>query len=214
MTETPRERRAARTRQAILDAAIDIIRREGLEKFSLRKVARHIDYSPAGLYEYFGSVDEMLAAVCRYSDERMVAYLRRVPDDLPTDEMIVEGLMAYIAYARENPNLFVLNFTRVTNGITPEPQPLPDSIAQFDPEDTFRVLYGYVTRAAQAGLIVVADDADQVQIAYTLWAHAHGMAMIQAAYLPQAAFDYTEANRQGLWALVRGLHPDANNPVP
>ena len=59
MTEalTPRQRRHLRTKDAILDAARQIIATEGAEKLSMRAIAKRIDYSPAGLYEYFGSKD-------------------------------------------------------------------------------------------------------------------------------------------------------------
>ncbi|MCB0074139.1 MAG: helix-turn-helix transcriptional regulator, partial [Caldilineaceae bacterium] len=53
MTEelTTRERRALRTREAILDAARQIISRQGADALSMRAIAKAIDYSPAGLYE-------------------------------------------------------------------------------------------------------------------------------------------------------------------
>lgn len=54
-TLTPRERRAQRTRDAILEAARGIISKKGVEALSIRSIADAIDYSPAGLYEYFGS---------------------------------------------------------------------------------------------------------------------------------------------------------------
>jgi ACR3 family arsenite transporter len=50
---SPRIRRHQRTQQAILDAARAIISREGVGELSMRAIAERIDYSPAGLYEYF-----------------------------------------------------------------------------------------------------------------------------------------------------------------
>ena len=72
---TPRERRAERTRKAILDTAMQLIVEKGPDKLSLREVARRIDYSPAGLYEYFGSKDELVEAACSEADRRLGLYL-------------------------------------------------------------------------------------------------------------------------------------------
>ncbi|MCB0105373.1 MAG: TetR family transcriptional regulator, partial [Caldilineaceae bacterium] len=47
-TLTPRERRALRTREAILDAARKIISKDGVDGLSMRNIADAIDYSPAG----------------------------------------------------------------------------------------------------------------------------------------------------------------------
>ncbi|NJN55580.1 MAG: helix-turn-helix transcriptional regulator, partial [Anaerolineae bacterium] len=55
---TPRERRHLRTKDAILDAARLIIKEQGADALSIRAIAEQIDYSPAGLYEYFGSKEE------------------------------------------------------------------------------------------------------------------------------------------------------------
>ena len=59
----PRTKRHLRTKQAILDAARQIIAEEGPAALSMRALADRIDYSAAGLYEYFGSKEEIIAAV-------------------------------------------------------------------------------------------------------------------------------------------------------
>ena len=66
---TPRERRAQRTRDAILEAARQIIGKDGIDGLSTRGIADAIDYSPAGLYEYFGSKEEIIA---KYMSEWIV----------------------------------------------------------------------------------------------------------------------------------------------
>ena len=59
---TPRERRYARTRQEILDAAMELVQEKGPDKLSMRELARRVDYSPAGLYEYYENKDEIIVA--------------------------------------------------------------------------------------------------------------------------------------------------------
>ncbi len=57
-------RRHVRTKQAILDAALEIVIQNGPAALSMRSLAERIDYSPAGLYEYFSSKEEIISAVC------------------------------------------------------------------------------------------------------------------------------------------------------
>jgi AcrR family transcriptional regulator len=73
----PRERRFQRTRQAILDAALAIIREEGPAALNMRALAERSDYSAAGLYEYFGGKDEIIAAVCQEGHDRLASHMRR-----------------------------------------------------------------------------------------------------------------------------------------
>ena len=58
-----RTRRQERTRRAILDSALAIVAESGPDALSMRAIADRIDYSAAGLYEYFGSKEEILNAV-------------------------------------------------------------------------------------------------------------------------------------------------------
>ena len=98
-----RDRRRLSTREEILIAARELMLEVGPEALSLRQVARRADFSPAALYTYFASRDELVAALFAESFERLDAYLRRVPPELPADRRVVELGMAYLDFARENP---------------------------------------------------------------------------------------------------------------
>jgi AcrR family transcriptional regulator len=71
MTEGPRtpvsrrERpaKAALTRTGIVAAAVAVLRAEGLEKVTMRRVAQELDTGPASLYVYVASAAELHAAV-------------------------------------------------------------------------------------------------------------------------------------------------------
>jgi AcrR family transcriptional regulator len=63
--ETRRERKE-RTRQAILDAALDLVAEEGLAALSLRQLTRAVGVVPTAFYRHFSSVEELgLALVDR-----------------------------------------------------------------------------------------------------------------------------------------------------
>ena len=71
-TQTQRLRQAIRhrrdqekqeLRQAILTAAGELFLEQGYERFSLRKVAERIGYSPTTIYLYFRDKDDLLFTV-------------------------------------------------------------------------------------------------------------------------------------------------------
>jgi AcrR family transcriptional regulator len=57
------ERDREAVRRAILDAARDLFVREGFQNVSIRKIAEIVEYSPAALYGYFRSKDDIFWAL-------------------------------------------------------------------------------------------------------------------------------------------------------
>src|SRR6266540_3949318 len=57
------ERDREAVRRAILDAARDLFVTEGYQNVSVRKIAERIEYSPAALYGYFPSKDDIFFAL-------------------------------------------------------------------------------------------------------------------------------------------------------
>ena len=49
--------------RAILDAARDLFVAEGFQNVSIRKIAERIEYSPAAIYGYFPSKDDIFFAL-------------------------------------------------------------------------------------------------------------------------------------------------------
>ena len=195
---TPRERRQARTREEILDAALTLINEKGPDAFSLRALAGRVDYSPAGLYEYFDGKDGIINAVCEEGDRMLLAYLRAVPNTLPTEQYLVELGLAYVRFAEQNKEHFKLMFTFERQG-----PPIPYEELEFD--DTYRLLLDAVQAGIDAGAIATGESYGLTEIALGLWAAAHGLAMLQLTNLRQVEYDFATADRAILEKLVRGL---------
>jgi len=200
MTETltPRERRHERTKEAILTAARDLIAERGAKNLSLRAIARRIDYSPAGLYEYFGSKEEIIGTLCERCNTQLMRYLKRVSTGLPFETYMVELMEAYLDFARQNPELYAVMFLQMSIGV-------PEFPAELDPEDSFTILVQAVERGVKEGHIAVDDDHGVLEISYGMWAMAHGMAMLQVSYLRDFAFDFATADRRSVQAMLNGL---------
>jgi AcrR family transcriptional regulator len=195
---TPRERRHLRTRDAILDAARLIIQESGSEKLSMRAIARHIDYSPAGLYEYFGSKDEIIAAVCEQGHDRFSLALASVDTALPPDDYLIALGLAYLQFARNNPGHYLLMFTNQA----PKAKTPTDSI---EPDSTFNILVRGIERGVEAGIYHVTDTLSVLSMAYTMWGNAHGLAMLRIAHMSHVALDFDRLELESITTLVAGL---------
>jgi AcrR family transcriptional regulator len=57
------ERDREAVRRAILDAARELFMAEGYQNISIRKIAERIEYSPAAIYSYFTSKDDLFFAL-------------------------------------------------------------------------------------------------------------------------------------------------------
>lgn len=198
---TPREKRQAKTRQEILDGALALISEQGPEKFSLRSLARRVDYSPAGLYEYFDSKDDIIDAVCAEGDRRLRSYLRQVSQDSPANEYIVELGEAYIQFALRNEEHFMLMFAHV-------PDAPPIAYEDLAADETYGILLGAVQSAMDGGYITERPDFNRDAIAYGLWSLAHGLAVMQLTNLYNIRFNFERADRAVMEAFLRGLAPD------
>jgi len=73
-TAETRQERKERTRQAILDAALDLVAEEGLAALSLRQLTRAVGIVPTAFYRHFASVDELGLALV----DRSFASLRQM----------------------------------------------------------------------------------------------------------------------------------------
>jgi AcrR family transcriptional regulator len=195
---TPRQQRHEDIKQAILWAARALILEKGAEHLALREIARRIGHSPAGLYDYFGSKEEIVAAVAAEALDQLRAALMRVPAGLPPARRLVELGLAYVAFARQQPEQFLLVFSRLPTQRGSLQAPLSDS-------SPFAIVRAAVQQAIATGAIAARAGYGAEEIAYSLWALAHGQAMLQQTHLRQFPADFSSADRRALEAFVAGL---------
>jgi AcrR family transcriptional regulator len=88
VTETRQERKE-RTRQAILDAALDLVGQEGLAALSLRHLTRTVGIVPTAFYRHFASVDELGLALV----DRSFASLRSMIRDARRGNQGLSGVI-------------------------------------------------------------------------------------------------------------------------
>src|SRR5215813_12334696 len=99
-------------RRAILDAARELFVSEGFHNVSIRKIAERIEYSPAAIYGYFPSKDDIFFALAEEGfrllfDRGAVAS----PDDDLTPLDRVRGVYRRLyEFSRDHPQYFALMF--------------------------------------------------------------------------------------------------------
>ena len=198
---TPRQRRHANTKQAILQTALELMAEKGLDKLSLREIARRVDYSPAGLYEYFGSKEEILLALTRQGDGRLNAALRSIPTTLSPVQRLVELSLAYVDFALRNQEYFTL-----MNNLPSKRMSLVEPVAT---ESSYSSFLQAVEAAIEADQIAAQEGYGPEEIAYSIWAMIHGMAMLRLTHLRHFQADFEHSNRQALAVFMAGLQAGA-----
>jgi AcrR family transcriptional regulator len=191
-----RDRRHLDTREEILTAARELLLEVGPEALSLRQVARRADFSPAALYNYFASRDEIIASLFGESFEKLNSYLMRVPSDLPLKTRVIELGMAYLDFGRENPMDLrcVLAATSQEGLVAPSVMALGLSAVRLI-GDTFQ-------EGVDRGLFTADQSLSAAELAYGVWALVHGMVSISSVDLTQVADVMSADPRRVLEAFV------------
>lgn len=105
------ERRKARTRAAIIEAASSLFHAQGFENTPIQQIAERADTGVGTLYGYFDSKDQILREVLRvHSDEALAHYNAVVKPDTPHIERIVAGLVTLAEYIREHRTVLLAAF--------------------------------------------------------------------------------------------------------
>ena len=101
------ERDREAVRRSILDAARDLFVTEGFQNVSIRKVAERIEYSPAAIYSYFPSKDDIFYALAEEG-------FRLLGDPADVSGAPLERVRAIFwrlyEFSREHPQYFALMF--------------------------------------------------------------------------------------------------------
>jgi AcrR family transcriptional regulator len=103
-----REKQAVR--QSILDAARDLFTTEGYRNVSIRKIAERIEYSPAAIYSYFPSKDDIYLALAEDGFRRLDEKIRSALGHRAALDEVRAGWWAFYEFSKEQPAYFELMF--------------------------------------------------------------------------------------------------------
>ncbi|WP_291299069.1 TetR/AcrR family transcriptional regulator [Elioraea sp.] len=163
-------------REACIAEAMAIVAGDGVERLSLREVARRLGVSHQAPYKHFPSRDHILAAIVARAFAAFARFLDRNPRSDDADADLGGMGLAYLDYARAHPLEYRLMFGT----------PLPDGRAHpemmAEARHAFALLCdGLRRRAAARG--EQPDDKAIVLDALFIWSCLHGLAGIHGASL-------------------------------
>jgi AcrR family transcriptional regulator len=152
----------------ILACACELYLEDGLDGFSMRKLARHVGVTAPALYRHFQSREEVLAGILREAHREFTADLYRALEGRTPLERFFRAAEAYLDFALKHPRWYYLLF------IAPERlgmEALPDDIEAMG----CAIHQFWVDRVRECQDAGILKPGDPVQTSLTMWAHAHGM---------------------------------------
>ena len=110
-TKERQQRERDRLRDAILTAARELFVAEGYRNVSMRKVAERIEYSPAAIYSYFPSKDDIFFALAEEGFRKMAVHIGGAVEPIAAPlERLRRGLWAFYEFSKSDPEYFELMF--------------------------------------------------------------------------------------------------------
>ena len=164
-----RERYRSEFRAEILAASREVIREEGYQGLTLRKLGQRMECSPMALYSYFADKQALLTALALEGFERLAKKLegtgRREP--LPALRRV---LLDYINYAEHNPIEYRILF------LSPEAHEKVTKTRHNigDVNRAFGLLLNCVRACIETGVL----NGDPLAISTVLWTGVHGAASL------------------------------------
>jgi AcrR family transcriptional regulator len=126
------ERRRARTRAEILDAAWALCREQGLAALSVRDLAARVGLRAPSLYSYFASKDEIYDALFAQGQHQLTEHMDGLLDGPPGRERFRRGAHAFFEFCTADPARYQLLFQRVVPGFVPSPESYALAVANLE----------------------------------------------------------------------------------
>ena len=158
-------------KNALIEAGLDILAKDGVGGLSLRKVARKAGVSHSAPYAHFTDKQALIAAIStegyRFLYERTKEIREKLPDE--PDRQLVEVAWAYVRFAQTNPAHFKVTFS---NAVERE----KDYPALVEMTGN---LFGQVVQIVEAcGKANVLEAMEPEAMAVGVWSVVHGFASL------------------------------------
>ncbi len=197
-------------KEALLQAALDLIAQKGPGGFTFAEAARSAGVSPAAPYRHFRDRDELLSNVAERGFEQFEKVLAAAWDDGRPDTFTAFERLgrAYLTFARDEPAFYSAMFE---SGL-----PLDGNAAlEAASERAFAVIRSTAERLAALAPPGVARP-PALMVALHIWSMSHGVASLFARgdaarrKLPMSPEDLLEA---GVLIYLRGLGFPTERPA-
>ena len=191
-----RERQAVTA--SILDAARDLFIAEGYQSVSIRKIAERIEYSPAAIYSYYASKDDIFLALAAEGFHRLDEKVRAAMNTADPLENVRGCWWAFYEFSQEQPAFFQLMFVDHS---------VPRITQQWEGFEFLQQMLAQAVKAIQkaidAGSFPKTLSPDAAM--HMLWAGLVGPAVVGIRHRLDSGEDYDALARDVLNATIAGM---------
>jgi AcrR family transcriptional regulator len=191
-----RERQAVTA--SILDAARDLFIAEGYQSVSIRKIAERIEYSPAAIYSYYASKDDIFLALAAEGFHRLDDKVHAAMSTGDPLENVRGCWWAFYEFSQEQPAYFQLMFVD---------RSVPRITEQWEGFEFLQQMLTNAVAAIQAGIDagVFPKTLNPNAAMHILWAALIGPAIVSLRHRLASGEDYDALARDVLNATIAGL---------
>lgn len=158
-------------KNALIQAGVEILAKEGLSGLTLRKVAKQAGVSHAAPYSHFVDKQALIAAISTEGFKQLFDKIQEISADHQNDprNLLIETAWAYVQFALNEPDRFKLMFSSVLE----KEKDYPDFVEYS--QKNFLQIVETVGICQHAG-ILRSGPADLT--ATSVWGAVHGMIML------------------------------------
>lgn len=184
-------------RPALIDAARDVLARDGYDGLTIRRVAERAEYSLGTVYSYFADKDDLLYTLVRRDFARLTERLRTIRDNHAGATAVREILLSYVRMGLEQPQSYEIMFML-------KPKLASRDASDETDEHAYAIFRGCIVQAMERGEFrrLNADV-----LAQMLWASVHGLVSLRLTLSDFPWEDTTRLAETLVDAELRGLAP-------
>jgi AcrR family transcriptional regulator len=154
-------------KNTLIQVGIKMLAEEGIEGFSLRKVAREAGVTHSAPYAHFADKQAMIAAISTDGYRKVYERINAVVEQFPNEPLrqFIETAWAYVSFGFDEPDHFKITFS----GSVEREREYPALVEMTS--KTFDTLRQLIIRCQKADLI---DNGEPDLAAVTVWGFVHG----------------------------------------
>lgn len=154
-------------KNALIEAGVEILAREGLGGLSLRKVAKQAGVSHAAPYAHFTDKHALIAAISTEGFKHLYSQIEAVKETYRSnpETLLIETAWAYVQFALNAPDRFKLMFSSVLE----KEKEYPDFVEIS--QKSFLQVVEIVELCQKAGIL---EEGTSDVMALSLWGTVHG----------------------------------------
>jgi len=158
-------------RERILASACELYLSDGLDGFSMRKLAKQVGVTAPALYRHYDSREALLADVVREAYRTFTRYIYRALGAPTAVERFLGAGDGYMDFVFEHPRWYNILWTG-PDALGMES--MPDDIEEMG-SAVHQFWIDRVRECMEAGIL---KEGDPESTSVTMWAHAHGMVQL------------------------------------